>query len=45
MEIPANGIRKPLSNLANPPQHRVIVSTEAGAEGVNLQAANVLGKF
>jgi superfamily II DNA or RNA helicase len=30
---------------ANPPEHRVIVSTEAGAEGVNLQAANVLVNF
>jgi superfamily II DNA or RNA helicase len=30
---------------ATPPQHRVIVSTEAGAEGVNLQAANVLVNF
>ncbi|HZL41611.1 MAG TPA: SNF2-related protein [Pseudolabrys sp.] len=29
----------------SPPQHRVIVSTEAGAEGVNLQAANVLVNF
>ena len=28
-----------------PPLHRVIVSTEAGAEGVNLQAANVLVNF
>jgi superfamily II DNA or RNA helicase len=30
---------------ATPPQYRVIVSTEAGAEGVNLQAANVLVNF
>jgi superfamily II DNA or RNA helicase len=30
---------------ANPPDHRIIVSTEAGAEGVNLQAANVLVNF
>lgn len=30
---------------ANPPEHRIIVSTEAGAEGVNLQAANVLVNF
>ncbi len=30
---------------ANPPDYRVIVSTEAGAEGVNLQAANVLVNF
>ena len=30
---------------ANPPGHRIIVSTEAGAEGVNLQAANVLVNF
>lgn len=30
---------------ASPPQHRIIVSTEAGAEGVNLQAANVLVNF
>jgi SNF2 family DNA or RNA helicase len=30
---------------ANPPQHRIIVSTEAGAEGVNLQAANILINF
>jgi superfamily II DNA or RNA helicase len=30
---------------AMPPKHRVIVSTEAGAEGVNLQAANVLVNF
>ncbi len=30
---------------ANPPLHRVIVSTEAGAEGVNLQAANILVNF
>lgn len=30
---------------AAPPQHRVIVSTEAGAEGVNLQVANVLVNF
>lgn len=29
----------------NPPQYRVIVSTEAGAEGVNLQVANVLVNF
>ncbi len=28
-----------------PPQYRVIVSTEAGAEGVNLQVANVLVNF
>jgi superfamily II DNA or RNA helicase len=30
---------------ANPPDYRIIVSTEAGAEGVNLQAANVLVNF
>jgi superfamily II DNA or RNA helicase len=30
---------------ADPPQVRVIVSTEAGAEGVNLQVANVLINF
>lgn len=30
---------------AAPPQHRVIVSTEAGAEGVNLQVANILVNF
>lgn len=30
---------------ASPPLHRVIVSTEAGAEGVNLQAANILVNF
>jgi superfamily II DNA or RNA helicase len=30
---------------ATPPEYRVIVSTEAGAEGVNLQAANVLVNF
>jgi superfamily II DNA/RNA helicase len=30
---------------STPPEHRVIVSTEAGAEGVNLQAANVLVNF
>jgi superfamily II DNA or RNA helicase len=29
----------------NPPRHHVIVSTEAGSEGVNLQAANVLVNF
>lgn len=29
----------------NPPECNVIVSTEAGAEGVNLQAANVLVNF
>lgn len=29
----------------NPPQYRVIVSTEAGSEGVNLQVANVLVNF
>jgi superfamily II DNA or RNA helicase len=29
----------------NPPEIRVIVSTEAGSEGVNLQAANVLVNF
>jgi superfamily II DNA or RNA helicase len=29
----------------NPPRCRVIVSTEAGSEGVNLQAANVLVNF
>jgi hypothetical protein len=29
----------------NPPGHRVIVSTEAGSEGVNLQVANVLVNF
>ena len=28
-----------------PPQHHVIVSTEAGSEGVNLQAANVLVNY
>lgn len=27
---------------ASPPHHHVVVSTDAGAEGVNLQAANVL---
>lgn len=30
---------------ATPPEYRVIVSTEAGAEGVNLQMANVLVNF
>lgn len=30
---------------ANPPEIRAIVSTEAGSEGVNLQAANVLINF
>ena len=30
---------------STPPEYRVIVSTEAGAEGVNLQAANVLVKL
>ncbi|MEL7280003.1 MAG: SNF2-related protein [Pseudomonadota bacterium] len=30
---------------ADPPKYRVIVSTEAGSEGVNLQAANVLVNF
>lgn len=30
---------------ANPPQLNVIVSTEAGAEGVNLQVANVLVNY
>jgi superfamily II DNA or RNA helicase len=30
---------------ATPPDYRVIVSTEAGAEGVNLQAANILVNF
>jgi superfamily II DNA or RNA helicase len=30
---------------STPPEYRVIVSTEAGAEGVNLQAANVLVNF
>lgn len=35
-----------LSDLApNPPGYRVIVSTEAGSEGVNLQVANVLVNF
>jgi superfamily II DNA or RNA helicase len=29
----------------NPPRHRVIVSTEAGSEGVNLQVANVLVNY
>src|ERR1035438_1335994 len=29
----------------NPPYYRVIVSTEAGSEGVNLQVANVLVNF
>jgi hypothetical protein len=29
----------------DPPYHRVIVSTEAGSEGVNLQVANVLVNF
>src|SRR5215470_9300134 len=29
----------------NPPGHRVIVSTEAGSEGVNLQVANVLVNY
>jgi superfamily II DNA or RNA helicase len=29
----------------NPPHHRVIVSTEAGSEGVNLQVANVLVNY
>ena len=29
----------------NPPRHRVIVSTEAGSEGVNLQIANVLVNY
>lgn len=30
---------------ANPPRYRVIVSTEAGSEGVNLQVANVLVNY
>jgi superfamily II DNA/RNA helicase len=30
---------------SNPPQCHVIVSTEAGAEGVNLQVANVLVNY
>jgi superfamily II DNA or RNA helicase len=30
---------------ANPPAHRIIVSTEAGSEGVNLQVANVLVNY
>jgi ERCC4-related helicase len=30
---------------ANPPGYRVIVSTEAGSEGVNLQVANVLVNY
>ena len=30
---------------ANPPRYRVIVSTEAGSEGVNLQIANVLVNY
>ncbi len=29
----------------NPPVHRIIVSTEAGSEGVNLQVANVLVNY
>lgn len=29
----------------NPPRYRVIISTEAGAEGVNLQVANVLVNY
>lgn len=29
----------------NPPAHHIIVSTEAGSEGVNLQVANVLVNF
>jgi superfamily II DNA or RNA helicase len=29
----------------NPPRHRVIVSTEAGSEGVNLQVANVVVNY
>jgi len=29
----------------NPPRYRVIVSTEAGSEGVNLQVANVLVNY
>ena len=29
----------------NPPRHRVIVSTEAGSEGVNLQIANVVVNY
>ena len=29
----------------NPPDHHIIVSTEAGAEGVNLQVANVLVNY
>ena len=30
---------------SKPPEYRIIVSTEAGAEGVNLQVANVLVNF
>jgi superfamily II DNA or RNA helicase len=30
---------------ANPPRYRIIVSTEAGSEGVNLQVANVLVNY
>ena len=30
---------------ANPPRYRVVVSTEAGSEGVNLQIANVLVNY
>ncbi len=30
---------------SNPPEYRVIVSTEAGSEGVNLQVANVLVNY
>ena len=30
---------------ANPPRYRVIISTEAGSEGVNLQIANVLVNY
>jgi superfamily II DNA or RNA helicase len=30
---------------SNPPKHNVIVSTEAGSEGINLQVANVLVNY
>ncbi len=43
-----SGVRnqETIANLKkNPPEIHVIVSTEAGAEGVNLQAANVLVNF
>ena len=46
MAILGCGIRKPSRDFrANPPRYRVIVSTEAGSEGVNLQIANVLVNY